>query len=245
MRAPLRWVLWDVRDTLLKVRFSVGDQYYKEAERMGLSLSPANINTAFLQVYKQYSSRFPNYGVSQGLNGEVWWKGVVRDTFSHCRVQDPVLLDSLADSLYHNFCRAENWEVFPDSAAALESCASLGLELGVVSNFDRRLETILDTCGLLSHFRFLLTSEEAGVAKPNTSIFEQALQRCGVPAASVVHIGDHYEKDYVASRSLGIHGLLLDRSKEHTHDVPREHRLSSLAELPTKLKLQHLAKLWT
>lgn len=103
-----------------------------------------------------------------------------------------------------------------------------------------RLEEILRVCGLLSHFSFLITSEEAGVAKPSPAIFNQALLKCGVPAASVAHIGDHYVNDYLASRSVGIHGFLLDRhNKTNGPNVPRKHLLSSLEELPLQLK-EHL-----
>lgn len=240
MRTPLRWVLWDVKDTLLKVRASVGEQYCKEAERMGLNLSPVEVEAAFLQAYRHYSSRYPNYGITQGLNGQSWWMGVVRDTLSQCRVKDPALLNTMAHNLYHNFCKAENWEVFPDSQKALESCSSLGLKQGVVSNFDSRLKEILRVCGLLSHFSFLITSEEAGIGKPSPTIFDQALQKCGVPAASVAHVGDHYVNDYLTSRSVGIHGFLLDRHNKHIRpDVPQEHRLSSLDELPSRLQ-QHM-----
>lgn len=110
----------------------------------------------------------------------------------------------------------------------------------MVSNFDSRLEEILRACGLLSHFSFLITSEEAGIAKPSPAIFDQALQKCGVPAATVAHIGDHYVKDYLTSRSVGIHGFLLDRHNKHNQrDIPQEHRLSSLEELPSQLQ-QHM-----
>lgn len=239
MRAPLRWVLWDVKDTLIKVRASVGEQYCKEAERKGLELSPADVEAAFRQAYRHYSSTYPNYGISQGLNGTSWWIGLVKDTFSRCRVHEPALLDTMAHNLYHNFCNAENWEVFPDSQKALEGCSALGLKLGVVSNFDSRLKEILRACGLLSHFSFLITSEEAGVAKPDPVVFEQALRKCGVPAASVAHVGDHYLNDYVASRSVGIHGFLLARHiKQREHDVPQEYRLRSLEELPSRLQQQ-------
>lgn len=111
MRAPLRWVLWDVKDTLLKVRGSVGEQYCKEAERMGLKLSRVEVEAAFFQTYRHLSKKFPNYGITQGLNGQSWWMEVVRGTFSQCRVQDPALLNTMAQNLYHNFCNAENWEV--------------------------------------------------------------------------------------------------------------------------------------
>ncbi|KAG7493232.1 haloacid dehalogenase-like hydrolase domain-containing protein 3 [Solea senegalensis] len=240
MRVRLSWVLWDVKDTLLKVRVSVGEQYCREAERMGLSLTPTEVDAAFHQAYRCYSSKYPNYGITQGLDGQSWWMGVIRNTFSQCRVDDQVLLNAMAHNLYHNFCKADTWEVFPDSKKALESCSSLGLKLGVVSNFDSRLERILHACDLLSHFSFLVTSEDAGVAKPDPIIFDKALQKCGVPAAGVAHIGDHHVNDYLTSRSVGINGVLLDRQNNQNQvDVEREHRLSSLEELPSWLQ-QHM-----
>ncbi|XP_024124844.1 haloacid dehalogenase-like hydrolase domain-containing protein 3 [Oryzias melastigma] len=239
MRAPLRWVLWDVKDTLLKVRTSVGEQYAKEAEHVGVKLSPVEVGAAFQKVHRNYSSRYPNYGVSEGLDGQAWWMGVVKDTLYQCRVTDPELLNTIAYNLYHNFCSAENWEVYPDTRKALESCSSLGLKLAVVSNFDNRLEAILRSCGLLSHFSFLVTSEGAGVAKPDPDIFHQALQKCGASADSVAHVGDHHVNDYLASRSVGIRGFLLDRDgMQKAVSVPREHRLASLEELPSRLQ-QH------
>lgn len=118
MRAPLRWVLWDVKDTLIKVRASVGEQYCKEAEQNGLKLSPADVEAAFRQAYRHYSSTYPNYGISQGLDGQSWWTGLVKDTFSRCRVHEPALLDTMARNLYRNFCNAENWEVNPNQTCS-------------------------------------------------------------------------------------------------------------------------------
>lgn len=237
MRGPVRWVLWDVKDTLLKVRRSVGEQYRAESERVGLKLPAAQVETAFRQAYRQRSQLFPNYGRAQGMGSQRWWAELVKDTFVQCGVNDSAVLDRLASNLYHNFCGAQNWEVFPDSPGTLKICSTLGLKQGVVSNFDKRLEGILRECGLLSHFSFLLTSEEVGVAKPDPDIFTQALVRCGVPPSSVAHVGDHYVNDYLTSRSLGIQGFLLDRQNRLGHlDIPPQHRLQSLEELPARLQ---------
>ncbi|KAI5628390.1 haloacid dehalogenase-like hydrolase domain-containing protein 3 [Silurus asotus] len=236
MRVPVRWVLWDIKDTLLKVRRSVGEQYCNEAMRSGLKIPAIKLETAFREAYRNHSHLYPNYGIAQGMNGQLWWTGLVKSTFLQCGVQDPALLDTLANNLYHSFSGPENWEVFPDSNSTLKSCTALGMKQGVVSNFDRRLEGILQGCGLRSHFSFLLTSEEAGVAKPDPNIFVQALKKSGVPAKYVVHVGDHYKNDYLASRSLGIRGYLLDRQGLQKHpDVPPQHQLQSLNELPERL----------
>ncbi|XP_061117416.1 haloacid dehalogenase-like hydrolase domain-containing protein 3 isoform X2 [Conger conger] len=212
MYGRVRWVLWDVKDTLLRVRKSVGEQYCQEARRVGLNVPAAEIESAFRCAYRQHSRLYPNYGMVQGLGGQAWWAGVVQNTFSQCGV-------------------------FPDSEKALQGCVSLGLQLGVVSNFDNRLEGILRGCGMLSYFSFLLTSEMAGVAKPDPAIFQLALQRCGVAATSVAHIGDHYTNDFRTARSLGIHGYLIDRKGDtRPPEVPTQYRLCSLDELPMRLQ---------
>lgn len=232
----MRWVFWDIKDTLLKVRYSVGEQYCNEAKRVGLELPAMQLETAFREAYRQHSRSHPNYGVAQGMNGQLWWTGLVKSTFSQCGVQDPVLLDTLANNLYYNFSGPDNWEVFPDSNSTLRSCTALGIKQGVVSNFDRRLEGILHGCGLRTHFSFLLTSEDAAVAKPDPDIFVQALKKSGVLAKHVVHVGDHYINDYLTSRSLGIQGYLLDRYGLQKHlDIPPQHRLQSLEELTTRI----------
>lgn len=242
MRPRVCWVLWDVKDTLLKVRRSVGEQYCSEAARLGLQLPPHQVESAFRQAYRRQARLYPNYGVAQGLGGQRWWVAVVRDTFGQCGVQDSGLLDKLALNLYHNFKNAENWEVFPDSHEVLQTCRDMGLKLGVVSNFDNRLEGILRGCGLFHHFSFLLTSEGAKVAKPDAAIFHQALRYCCAPPASVAHVGDHYSNDYLAACSVGIQGYLLDRaadlssSRQQQPDVPAQFRIRSLEELPARLQ---------
>ncbi|KAL4646522.1 haloacid dehalogenase-like hydrolase domain-containing protein 3 [Arapaima gigas] len=237
MAKAVRVVLWDVKDTLLRVRRSVGHQYCEEAARVGLILPPAEVETAFHSAYRQQAARYPNYGTAQGLGGQAWWSQVVLDTFSQCGVRDQALLDTLAHNLYQGFSGPENWEVFSDSERALQRCASLGLRQGVVSNFDKRLEVILLRCGLLRYFSFLMTSEEAGVSKPDPDIFRQALKRCGVPAVNVAHVGDSYVNDYITARSLGIQGYLLDRSgRKERPKIPSEHLLDSLDKLPSLLQ---------
>lgn len=75
------------------------------------------------------------------------------------------------------------------------------------------------------------------MAKPDPDIFSQALVRCGMSASSVAHVGDHYVNDYLTSRSLGIQGYLLDRQNSLGHlDIPPQHRLQSLEELPARLQ---------
>ncbi|MGH0192337.1 UNVERIFIED_CONTAM: hypothetical protein FKN15_008696 [Acipenser sinensis] len=133
----LRWLTWDVTDTLIRVRRSVREQYCSEAWSLGLQLEPESVERAFRLAYQSQHRRFPNYGLSQGLSSREWWQDVVRETFSLCGVRGEPALQPLAERLYRGFSGSNNWEVFPDAERVLEQCGRLGLRMGVVSNFER------------------------------------------------------------------------------------------------------------
>src|SRR6266540_1154050 len=81
---------------------------------------------------------------------------------------------------------------------ALEAAASLrarGLELAVVSNWDIGLAERLEWIGAASPFTAIVTTAEAGAAKPNPAVFLLALERLGVEPGRSLHVGDEPEDE--------------------------------------------------
>ncbi|MBN3299328.1 haloacid dehalogenase-like hydrolase domain-containing protein 3 [Amia ocellicauda] len=236
----VRWVTWDVKDTLLRVRHSVGEQYCGVARELGLTLDPEAVEAAFHSAYRQQQRRQPLYGGAGGGSARTWWGEVVCGTFRSCGVEDGERLRLLAERLYQGFSGPAHWEVFPDVTRALQGCGARGLAQAVLSNFDGRLEDVLRGCGLREHFRFVLTSESAGAAKPDSRAFLRLLELAGQPApGEVAHVGDSYQNDYLPARALGLHAFLLQRGSEEGGgglEVPPHHRLRSLDELLPRLE---------
>ncbi|NXG19450.1 HDHD3 protein, partial [Grallaria varia] len=227
---------WDVKDTLLRLRRPVGQSYAAEARARGLRVQPEELGRAFREVYGAQSRRFPNYGRGQGLSSRQWWLAVVRQSFVLAGVPDGAALAELAEQLYRDYCSPHTWELLPGAADTLSRCRRRGFRMGVVSNFDNRLEIILSRCDLRHHFDFVLTSEAAGVAKPDGRIFEEALRLAGVPPEQAAHVGDDYMRDYQAARAVGMHSFLLctagqGREPEVPPEVPPEHILPTLSHL--------------
>lgn len=228
----LRLLTWDVKDTLLRLRQPVGQSYSAEAQAHGLRVQPQELSEAFREAYGAQSRRFPNYGRSQGLSSKQWWLDVVRQTFRLAGVHEDGVLSLMAENLYRDFCSARNWELLPTAAETLSRCCQRGLRMGVVSNFDNRLEDILAQCDLRRHFEFVLTSEAAGFAKPDRRIFEEALRLGRVLPEQAAHIGDDYTRDYRAAREVGMHSFLLHAAGQGGHpDVPPGHVLPTLSHL--------------
>lgn len=76
--------------------------------------------------------------------------------------------------------------------------------LGVVSNFYGNVGRILDDAGFSAMLTVVADSHRVGSSKPDPQIYRWAVERLGVPAAEVMHVGDSYERDVLPSREAGL-----------------------------------------
>lgn len=89
------------------------------------------------------------------------------------------------------------------AAEALGRLRSAGLALACVSNWDISLHGHLDRAGLSGYFTEIVSSAEAGAAKPDPAVFEVALERLGVQAGRALHVGDgDTDRDGAAAAGL-------------------------------------------
>jgi len=96
--------------------------------------------------------------------------------------------------------------VLPGALEELARLRALGLELAVVGNWDRRLPEHLERLGLAPYFSAIVTSAEAGAAKPDPGPFALALGRLGVAAGRALHVGDS-PADEDGARAAGLRFL--------------------------------------
>jgi putative hydrolase of the HAD superfamily len=132
------------------------------------------------------------------------------------RGRDAESLAELRRDCTEVFLRAAEAELTPESfvdafmtsirfaavPGALETLATLrgrGLELAVVSNWDIGLAEHLERVGAERLFTTVVTSAEAGAAKPDPAAFRLALERLGVTPARALHVGDEEEDERGAS----------------------------------------------
>jgi putative hydrolase of the HAD superfamily len=113
--------------------------------------------------------------------------------------------------LFAHFAAIAPWKVYPDVPIALKRWRQAGIPLGILSNFDSRLYSVLQELQLLDYFASITISTEAGTAKPNRQIFEVALQKQGCLPQDAWHIGDSFKEDYQAAQNAGLRGIWLRR----------------------------------
>lgn len=116
----------------------------------------------------------------------------------------------------------------------LREVQALGLPMGVVSNSSfagLTLERELERHGIRGFFRFVISSADYGVRKPDPLIFEVALRRLGLEARQVWFAGDNVGYDVIGAHQAGIFPVAFKPRKEVPREVGEHAVISSWSQL--------------
>jgi putative hydrolase of the HAD superfamily len=142
----------------------------------------------------------------------------IRDVF-----RAPSLTDAEADRLMREFLDIyeASWRLFDDVLPVLDALRDR--PLGVITNgTERQQRGKLERMGIADRFAVILTSETAGLGKPDPRIFVQAAARVNMPPGRCVHVGDDWMRDVEGSRSAGFRAVWLDRRREREQGISRD-----------------------
>jgi putative hydrolase of the HAD superfamily len=197
----IRAVTLDVGGTMIEPRPSVGHVYAEVARRHGLKQADAAwLDRQFLEAWRARE----DFDYSQSA-----WFELVRKTFGE---HAPALPEAYFPAVYERFAEPEVWHVHEDVVPVLEQLAGRGIMLGVVSNWDERLQPLLKALKLHSYFDAVVVSCEVGFTKPSPVIFEQAMRKLGLPGKAILHVGDNAKEDVAGAQSAGLEALHLCRA---------------------------------
>jgi len=213
-------IFFDAVGTLFGVKGSVGKVYGDMAKRFGVKVSSEALERAFIQSFKAAPPPiFPGIKPQEIPKCEFeWWQVVSLRTFKQVGVLDQFSdFSAFFNALYIHFATSEPWFVYPDVRPVLERWQQLGIELGVVSNFDSRLYSVLAALDLRKFFTSITISTEVGAAKPDPQIFVVGLDKHNCPAKLAWHIGDSLKEDYQGAKAAGLRAILLKRSKNELY----------------------------
>ncbi|ALD22766.1 HAD family hydrolase [Hymenobacter sp. DG25A] len=121
--------------------------------------------------------------------------------------------------------------VFPYTYEVLDYLRDKGYELHLITNGFKDIQYIkLNASCLTDYFQEIVTSECCGHLKPDTRIFQHALERTGATAAESLMIGDNLECDVLGAYNAGIDQVYFNPEKRrHFNEVTYE--ISCLSEL--------------
>ena len=211
-------ITFDAAGTLIRVARPVGETYAEAARAHGASISSEVLAEGFRSAFARmpplaFTSRDDTELIEKERN---WWRELVRRVVSPGRsIAD---FDGFFDTLYAHFSEGSAWLAYPEAASVLRALKSRGYHVGVVSNFDSRLEGILKALGLDHWADVTVYSSRAGAAKPNPTIFRHALELLNARPHESLHVGDNQDADYEGARAAGMHAALVNRKSEDNPD---------------------------
>jgi putative hydrolase of the HAD superfamily len=220
----IRAVFFDAVGTLIYPDPPVGEAYARIGRRHAARLGVAEIERRFRAAFRAQEEldRTLCFRTDETRERQRW-RAIVTEVFH----DQPDPLGPCAD-LWEHFARPEAWTCFADVADLLQGLADQGIKVGIASNYDARLRTVVAGLPALSSCQALAISAEIGWRKPAAPFFEALCRMIGEPPEHVAVIGDDWENDYQGGQAAGLQVLLLDR-KGVRPGVPS---LSTLRDLP-------------
>ena len=124
--------------------------------------------------------------------------------------EEKPLLIALGMITYHNV-KFALLRLFPKTPSTLIYLKSKGYHLGVISDgiTIKQWEKLI-RLGLNHFFDEVVTSEEAGVEKPDEKIFQLALDRMGCQPTKSIMIGNKFNKDIIGAINIGMSAILVN-----------------------------------
>lgn len=225
-------VFFDIGNTLLYPYPSVSDVCREILVEAGHHRDVEEIDAHMPLVDEYYEERFredETFWTNEGATSQVW-VGMYSLLCRQLGIEEDA--EELARRVYDAFGEPGRWRAYADVAPALTRLRDdRGLKLGVISNWDMRLESLLEGLGLASMFDSIISSASVGLHKPDPRIFEMACDALDVPCDEAVHVGDHYYSDIVGSSAVGMTPVLIDRHGSESH----HEAIATLDDLERKL----------
>ncbi len=153
----------------------------------------------FREAFGRLARRHPGERPAQD---KAWWRSVVRECFRP--YGRPDAFEETFEGLWQHFARGAAWRIYDDVLPAFGALRARGKRLGLISNWDARLDGILDDLGLAERLDCVVISHHVGAQKPDPAIFRRAAELCGIAPGRALHVGDSYEDDVLGARAAGM-----------------------------------------
>ncbi|GAB0090242.1 hypothetical protein DMENIID0001_049450 [Sergentomyia squamirostris] len=258
-----RLITFDVTDTLLQFRTSPGKQFGEVGEMLGLLGSGSDkkqLTAKYKANWHRMNKAHPNFGLKTNIGWENWWRQLIVGSFRETgALESDEKLLRIADHVVDIFKTSTSWQHCYGSVELLnylklkQQIGTKGpriknegtpFKIGVISNFDQRLETLLRNMKLFQYFDFIVGSYDAGSMKPDPEIFLKAMESSkfdDLKPDECLHIGNSTRIDYLGARHIGWNSALIheadpkELSVKYGEEISAKHVFPSLYELHKRI----------
>ncbi len=209
----IKAILFDLDGTLRHHLPSGGEVFVEYLQSLGMNISAENKLRAEHWEHLYFASSPEIQADNETFKDDLkaFWVNFTKRRLVALGIRETAAIE-LAPKVSDYMGEFYKPEVYvPEEAyTLLTSLKESGYVLGVVSNREEPFQEELKNLKLDSYFHFTLAAGEVKSYKPDTLIFERALDIAGTSAQESMYIGDNYFADIVGSRRAGLMPVLYD-----------------------------------
>jgi putative hydrolase of the HAD superfamily len=204
--AGVRAVVFDAVGTLITPDPPAAAVYAGVGRLYGSRLDVAVVGDRFRAAFRREEERDRTAGWrTDAAREERRWRSIVGEVLDD--VTDP---EACFRELWEHFARPAAWACLPGAEAVVAELARRGYAVGIASNFDGRLRSVVAGLSGLAAVRPLVISAEVGWRKPARTFFDAVAWSAGCEPGAVLLVGDDLENDYEGATAAGLRAVLLD-----------------------------------
>ncbi|MDP5275488.1 HAD family hydrolase [Chengkuizengella axinellae] len=226
-------IFFDIDETLLD---------FKGAEYLGAAAFYNKFKELFRMNVNEFYDQWCSIGkvhFTRYLNGDLTFEEQKIKRIKEIFELAEITMDDLQASQYFEIYLThfeENWTAFDDVIPCLKELSEY--RLGIITNGDvTQQKQKLQKMGISDYFEVIVSAGAAGaagVAKPDSKIFELACKKATVKPTECFYVGDNVKADILACEQIHMKGIWLNR-KNHKNEFQVPY-INSLYELKHKIE---------
>ena len=223
----MKWLFFDIGSTLIDEgafnKYLFG-YVYDTIERSGTRITHEDFNETLKKI------------IEERTFGDRSYMGLVGGLAKHFSNDEKVLLKLLGR--YKRYAVKRYLEKMKHYSDALATSAELGkrYKLGIIANQPVGTRQRITSFGLTGFFDVIILSDEVKLKKPDSRIFQLALEMAECNSEDATMIGDRLDMDIGPSKLLGFrtvrvkHGIMVYLYPLNNFEVP-DYEVSNLKDL--------------
>ena len=193
-------IFFDAVGTLLKPATPVDETYHLYGNKHGSAISKDSIRNRFYESFKKEELKDVSLDCKTNEARECErWESIVSECFPDLKSTAPLFND-----LFKYYSNPSAWELYPGTIPVLKHLENIGINWGIASNFDLRLQSIVKSKLELCNCKWLIISSLVGYKKPSRHFFDHLQKSAGVSYERLLMVGDSPENDIRPAKELGM-----------------------------------------
>lgn len=195
---------FDAVGTFLHFAEPVAVTYDRLGREFGLEATELTMHRRLDLAFQAAPSMVPPQGEERAVFERRWWMNLAARVYG-CALDDADFL-ACFDALFDYFAQPAAWRVHEEFGPMLLQLREMEVKLAVISNFDARLDDLLDEM-LPGVFDVVALPGNSGFQKPDARIFTWTAAQLDVLPGRMMHLGDREQDDVIAAQKAGLHAL--------------------------------------